>query len=332
MKLYQKNENIKEFLEQVKILEEQDFIEHKKQQNEVINLYSSFSLKKVEQLENCATFLEFGLYTNEEEYKKKLERSNFCKDRFCPMCNWRRSRKLGIQNYKVLKQIEQDKKVRYIFTTFTIKNCKVEDLKETIQHMNKSFKRMVQTKRFKNSVIGFIKTLEVPFQKNDSSMVHPHFHCLFVVPTSYFKSTSNLYIKQTEWKEMWKKSLRIDYEPSVDVRIIKSNKKSNDPIAGVVAETIKYPLKSISLKNVLPEHFKIMVKQIKGLRLISYGGIIKEYRDKLFNNDKEEDLIFTNTKELETWIRIGILYYRLDNGNYVLNSFIEENNDKEDIP
>ena len=57
--------------------------------------------------------------------------------------------------------------------------------------------------------------------------MHPHFHVILAVRSSYFK---NLYIKQDEWQEMWKIALRADYAPSVDVRIIKSNDQT-DPIA-----------------------------------------------------------------------------------------------------
>ena len=38
---------------------------------------------------------------------------------------------------------------------------------------------------------------------------------------------------------MWKDALRVDYNPSVDVRIIKSDNEK-DPIAKVVAEAFKY--------------------------------------------------------------------------------------------
>ena len=44
-------------------------------------------------------------------------------------------------------------------------------------------------------------------------------------------------------RKMWKIALRADYTPSVDVRIIKSNDQT-DPIAKVVAEAFKYPMKS----------------------------------------------------------------------------------------
>ena len=86
--------------------------------------------------------------------------------------------------------------------------------------MNKAFKRMHETIRFKNAIAGFCRILEIHPQKDDSNFTHPHFHCILAVRSSYFK---NIYIKQYEWQEMWKDALRVDYNPSVDVRIIKSD-------------------------------------------------------------------------------------------------------------
>jgi len=128
-----------------------------------------------------------------------------------------RARKLSIQSYRVLKAIESERSVRYIFATFTVRNPLIFDLSDTIRHMNKSFERMTHTKRF---------TLEIPPQKDDFELIHPHFHCLFVVKLLIIYTTNNLYIKQAEWVQMWQKAwqkaLRVCYAPSVDVRIIKA--------------------------------------------------------------------------------------------------------------
>ena len=304
-------------------MEEVEFQEHKILTLDIIDKYQYFNKNKAQNMIDCGQRLKFGLYENIQtlEQQKKLEEMYTCKDRFCAFCNWRRARKLGIQSYEVLKAIEEQNKVRYIFATFTVKNPLITDLSDTIKLMNKSFAKMIKYDRFKNSILGFMRALEIPPQKDNNEYIHPHFHCLFVVPAKYFDTKHNLYIKQDEWITMWKKALKVDYDPSVDIRIIKA-KGEADPIAKAVAETVKYPLKTMDLKNMSVELFKELVLQMKAKRALAFGGIIKEYRKKLILDDVEDgDLIYDDLKNEEIWKRIKTLLYEFKNGDYGLQYY-----------
>jgi len=128
---------------------------------------------------------------------------------------------------------------------------------------------------------------------------------------------------------MWQDALRVNYSPSVDIRIIKPNKNrdSDDAIASVVAETTKYPLKSIDLNNITWQKFKILVEQAKNMRFLSFGGIARDYRRKLFGTDEfdETDLIGNyDDLDLSVWEKIGKLWYQLDAGKYKLHKFEKE--------
>ena len=305
------------------ILEEVEFQEKKLLSLTIMEKYQYFNKNKYINMEDCGQRLVFGLYQHKitKEQKKHLEEMYTCQDRFCPFCNWRRARKLGIQSYKVLTAIEAQNKVRYIFATFTVKNCHINDLSDTIKLMNASFKRMSETKRFKSSMLGFMRALEIPPQKDDNQFIHPHFHCLFVVSTTYFDPRYNLYIKQEEFIKMWKKALRVDYSPSVDIRIIKG-KGEKDPIAKAVAETIKYPLKSVDLKDMPIDLFEELTIQMKRKRALAFGGIVKEYRKKMVLDDVEDgDLIYDGVKNEDIWKRIRSLVYKFQNGKYGLNYY-----------
>jgi len=309
------------------VLEEQDFKDKKTRQLGVIEKYQYFNKNKTNDLTDCARYLEFGLYqhTKDETYQKKLEKMFTCKDRFCPMCNWRRARKLGKQTYDVLEAIQKDHKVRYLFVTFTDKNVSIQELSEKIKHMNKSFERLFRSKRVKNSVLGWSRILEYPPQKNDASKINQHYHCLIVVPTSYFKTTDNLYIKQDEWSSLWQKALRVSYSVSVDVRIIKS-KDGKDPIAKAVAEFAKYPLKDVDLKALSIEQFQELVKQMVRKRAVAFGGIMKEYRKKLILDDVEDgDLIFDDDELTEEeWQKVADIIYQFKMGEFGLDYYYKE--------
>src|SRR5699024_12040062 len=67
-------------------------------------------------VKDCANVLEFK--KNIETGERKLYRVWFCKSRLCPMCNWRRAMKHGIQSQKVVAEVIRRKpKVRWLFLT-----------------------------------------------------------------------------------------------------------------------------------------------------------------------------------------------------------------------
>lgn len=309
------------------LLDEQDFKEKKRLQEPVLDKYQYFNKRKTNDIIDCGRYLEFALYQNLKDNdlrEKKLDRMYTCKDRFCPFCNWRRARKLAIQSYEVLEAIQRDKNVRYLFVTLTIKNPPIEHLSTTITHMNKAFKRMIEWKRLKKSVLGWSRILEYPPQKDNPAMVHPHYHCLIAVPTSYFGRDKSLYIKQSEWQSLWQKALKVDYAPSVDVRVIKAN-NGQDPIAKAVAEFAKYPLKSFDIKNLSVHQFKELVKQMSKKRAVAFGGILKEYRKKLSLDSVEDgDLVYDGVKNVEQWKKIATLIYQYEAGDLGVDYYLKE--------
>lgn len=315
----------------IPVLDETDFKTKKLLQLPVIEKYQFFNQKKSNDITSCGRVLKFGLYQHQEDFthSKKLEEMYTCKDRFCPFCNWRRARKLAIQSYKLLEEIQKKENIRYIFLTLTVKNPKLEDTRTLIAYMNKSFDRLTKLIRFKNCVAGHCKILEVHPQKDNLDYTHPHFHVVLAVRSSYFK---NLYIRQDEWQEMWKNALRADYDPSVDVRIIKSV-DDNDPIAKVVAEAFKYPMKSTSLNSLSWQQFEELTKQLRSLRFLSYGGILKEYRELLKLEDVEDgDLIYEDEKNELIWKKIADMIYEYKNGIYGMDYYIKSFFDIEEAP
>src|SRR5699024_12163156 len=59
--------------------------------------------KKAERVKDCAEVLEYKV--SYETGEKTLYRVWFCKSRLCPMCNWRRAMKHGIQSQKVVAEV-----------------------------------------------------------------------------------------------------------------------------------------------------------------------------------------------------------------------------------
>jgi len=334
--LYQKDlfsySEVRSIEERFKELNELDFLVKKYNSFVTFELYQYFAKpSKLHRLAECGTFLGFDLYKHKEkeEFTKRLSSANFCRDRFCEMCNWRRALKYAKENFILLKTIQANEKVRYLFATFTIRNPEVKELKSYVRLFNRAWQRMTQTKRWKNSILGTIKAIEIPFQKTDKRFINLHAHCLLIVPSVYFDKKYDLYITQKEFQEMWKKALRVDYNPSVDIRIIKPNRNrgEDDEIASVVAETTKYPLKSVDLHGIGWRTFKELVEQTHHMRFLSFGGIARDYRKMIFGTDEFDDNdLISGFDELDllVWEKIGKLWYSLDAGKYRLLKYQEE--------
>src|SRR5699024_10656824 len=102
--------------------------------------------KKAEIVKDCDDILEY--IQNRKTGERKLYRVWLCKSRICPMCNWRRGMKHGIQSQKVVAEvINQKPTVRWLFLTLTVKNVyDGEELNKSLSDMAQGFRRMMQYK------------------------------------------------------------------------------------------------------------------------------------------------------------------------------------------
>jgi plasmid rolling circle replication initiator protein Rep len=166
---------------------------------------------------------------------------------------------------------------RWLFLTLTLRNCSISELRDTLTQMHKSFERMVKLKAFPGA--GWIKSTEVTRGADGSA--HPHFHCLVMVQSSYFGKS---YLKQSDWVLLWRRSLRIDYDPVVDIRAIK---KEESPIT-LIPELLKYCTKESDLVSD-KEWFLELARQMHKARTIAVGGVLKEHLKEL--EQDPEDLI-----------------------------------------
>lgn len=299
-----KFENIK-LAELLKIIKRQD--ENEISDNQLYNI------------ENCGTFLKFGITP---AYERKLAGANFCKFRLCPMCAWRRSLKMFGQVSAITDRILTDKKVRFLFLTLTVKNCKGENLRSTIKEMNEGFRRIVKnsghykaSKKLRENLCGYLKAIEVTYnQKRDD--FHPHIHAILEVKPEYF-SRGN-YLTQKEFQVMWRKLMKMDYDPQVDIRTIKNT------TAKAVAEVSKYPVKlksllSVKNKSQAAKAIKELKDGIASLRFVEFGGDFKTYKKMLELDDIEDgDLTHIETEKKKiNYIAYQIFQYNFKSGFYV---------------
>jgi plasmid rolling circle replication initiator protein Rep len=239
----------------------------------------------------------------------KLRHTEFCRVRHCPVCQWRRSMKWSSRMRQGLPKLLADyPKACFLFLTLTVPNCRLVNLRATFAIMNEGFVRMSQLKKFPG--IGWVKAAEVT-RNPQTFYAHPHFHILIMVPSSYFGG--NRYIKQEEWTEMWKQSMRFDFDPIVNIKRITPKKKKKkeengmeengrewskmeengmeeNPLIAAICETVKYSVKEEDLK-VSSSWLVELTRQVHKTQATTLGGVFRHY----FRDEREsDDLIHVN--------------------------------------
>jgi len=272
---------------------------HRSNADKVANHYRGSEFQKYAQrVDFCSQLLDFRLVpdADEGELKLKLSSARFCRVRTCPVCQWRRSLMWKAKAYKVLPKIVKDFPThRWLFLTLTLKNCEITELKETLIWMNKSWQRLTQLKAWPAE--GWLRSTEVTRGKDGSA--HPHFHCLLMVKPGYFAGKN--YLKQADWVEMWRRSLRIDYNPVLDVQAVK---KGQQPMQ-LVPELLKYCVKESDLVCDR-EWFIELTRQLHKMKAVVVGGLLRQYLAEL---EKEPEDLIGDDDQGEGELDEGHLYF-----------------------
>lgn len=274
-----------------------------KQENiKIADVVREFDFDRSFKIRRCGTYLEYE--QNIETQKVKLVKSNFCRERLCPLCAKRKSLKAYAEMKQSLEILENNKegiKYKYLFLTLTIKNCSHEDLNDTVNLLLNSFNRMIRRKEFKNSIQGYYRNGEITYNIEEDTF-HPHIHCILAVNSNYFKSSN--YITKYKWQKLWQDCCDLDYLPILDIRQIDILNNNN-----AVCEVTKYAVKFKSVLTDTDRDVKILESlhnAMYGKRLTTYGGIFKEARKKI----KEQSIKIDSDVVMveENFIRYSCLF------------------------
>ena len=280
--------------------------------------YEDVNRRKAARLRECACYLIFRKLVD----GMKLQEMNSCRVRLCPMCAWRRSLKIYSHVRRIMDGMETERDYRYIFLTLTVRTCHGVDLQNTIDGMMSAWQRLVRLMPVRRAVKGWYRGLEITHDVNERitqelfekkkkyykgmgltvgdanpnyDLYHPHFHCVLAVNSRYFKTDE--YITHEKWVELWRKSMRLDYDPLVDIRRVSGNTAKD------VAEAAKYAVKDGDY--IVPDDWDLTVETVRLLdrvlenrRLVAYGGKFKEWHKKLnLDDEMDGDLIHVDDEE-----------------------------------
>jgi plasmid rolling circle replication initiator protein Rep len=281
--------------------------------------------RSFERTYHCAEVLRF---TEQMDGTKKLYQSYFCKNKLCALCNWRRSMKYSYQASKIVEEaMGRNPKARFLFLTLTVKNViGGQELNKAMAEILRGFNRLFKYVKVDRNMIGFLRATEVTYSKELDSY-HPHLHVLLMVRPSYFQAKTD-YINQREWTELWKKAMKLDYTPVVDIRAVKAGKGKG--LKGAILETAKYPVKPFDVIDektdfTAQEKLQIVDDMLTGLhrkRQIGFGKLFKDIKKELELDDLEDGNL-VQTGEEKDGISSGreiVAIWNWERKNYYIKS------------
>ena len=276
--------------------------ERKKLSVEVAKKLYGVGLKRVsENILNCANYAVRAICPECGE----VHHVNiwYCRERMCPLCQYKRSLKIKHNTIDIVKRIEEGTRTKYeyIFITLTMRNVFGEELNGAVDSLLNGWRSLLRNSRtFKKTAEGTIRTLEITYNA-DNNTYHPHIHAILAVPEGYYDKNKDLYISQDNLAELWKHTLGLNYRPVVDIRAItrrefitvqRGNAECDNDIiidklskreleySSAVSEVCKYAVKFNY--NTAPGHaLEKLYHALKGRRLISYSGIFRVAKHEL---------------------------------------------------
>ena len=299
--------------------------------------------KRAARCADCGTLLEFTpiLVAGGESPKGlppagtkwHLYRANFCRDRLCPMCSWRRSYKIFSQVSQIMDLIGSE--YDFIFLTLTVPNVTADELSSKIDELQKGWYRLSNYKRIKCILKGFFTALEITYNQV-ADTYHPHFHVVLAVPKTYFKGAN--YIKRDEWLEMWQRAMKDKSITQVDVRRAKGKIKGSEitvegeaaskALASAIAEIAKYAVKSsdylFSDEYRTDKVVSCLSSVLNGRRLCAFGGCFAEAHKKLALDDAEDGDLIHLDGELRSDLATQIYRYEWSCGAYKLKEIVQK--------
>lgn len=288
-----------------------DRFQPKKAESELLaSVYHRLRLHgRAARVEQCGSFLEFSIL---QDGSRKLSKANFCRDRLCSMCNWRRSLKLFSQVSRVMDELEKQG-YQFIFLTLTVRNCLFDQLPETVQTLLDGWRFMYhKAPAFRRAVEGSFRNLEITVN-NGAGTYHPHLHLVLAVKPTYFVSRD--YLSQRAWSDLWRSCCDLDYNPIVFIE--KVTKYSEG-----FKEICKYNVKGsdflVGSPRMMEEHVRNFLAGLSGRRLCGFTGCFSQVRKALALDDIENgDLLVVDGEELRSDLVQMIVRYSWRCGVYV---------------
>jgi plasmid rolling circle replication initiator protein Rep len=253
--------------------------------------------RRAENIRECATQIGF---TNIDNIARIIH-GNFCRERLCYVCAWRRSAKFTAQTMPIMQILDADG-YEFIFATVTVENVPLRELKKVVNEMLRGYDLLLKRRQVKRAWKGKIRGFEITYNPVEQTF-HPHIHILVAVTPDYFKSED--YITTAHLSQIWGECVN-RYNPICDIRKAKAHSRNGKKGTGAVVETLKYSFKMFKDATAIEGFYTALL----GRRLISFSGVFAEVRKALKMSDFEN--ILTDDIDQEKGRKIFYDVYNFD--------------------
>lgn len=244
---------------------------------------------------HCGDYLVF--LEDEQREHRKLDMGFFCKQRLCSGCAWRAAVR-SAQCVAAIAQALADQGRIMLMVTLTVPNVSGDTLRDTIQHINKSWTRLCKRKRY-SAWADNVRKIEITYNRV-AGTYHPHMHCVVFVPKGYF---GRAYISQQQLLHDWREVTGQPEITQVDVRRCRDRGNTN-----AILEVAKYSCKASDYAQ-CEDVCDTMYAALHHTRVMTYAGeckrLRKEYDLGHLEKYEEIDTVRYTMRVVYCWQRIA---------------------------
>ena len=211
--------------------------------------------------------------------------TNYCKNRYCPFCDYIKTIRYKVLIEKILKKFENNTLIFLTLTTKTIKVISSDEIKNHRKKISTAFSNLMSKKIAANQN-GYIRKIETNYN-SDKNECNIHIHSI-VLMENYKKN----YIKKSDWLEMWKQVLKDDSIKELDIKIIKNIDEDIKKISNYITkQQLEKMLHSDNISNIFAE----AEYRTKDYSFAKEFKIAKQEIEKNTKQEKEINKIISNT-------------------------------------
>ena len=240
------------------------------EKDKLVKLMYKIDPERAAEISDCG--LRITVYEDQITGRTFKEYSGFtCGDRFCPICQRRRSRKLCRRAAEKLDDYIKDYSNAYVvqWTFSPVENCDISELRTVFHHFSVFLHAMLSEPASPfPAPDGYIRSYEFTISEEDNK-VHPHIHMLCLYPDYvYFdKAAINNYII----KVMKRKSCGNRVSSGICRFDVKRNcKTGKEDSFDITTESVKYVTKFSEIRDEYT--LSALIGQIKGCQTIRFCG------------------------------------------------------------
>ena len=211
--------------------------------------------KRANALCNCGHTLRVQEY----EHGRTYIIVNECGDLVCPTHEIARARRhFASLTRRIERYLSENPGQRGLMVTLTMKNCPSHELRSAVGKLIKACGELMGRKAVREAVHAWVRVIELT-RNAQTGEWHVHAHCLWFVGAVYFRTNSPTYITQEKLRILWRRQLKADYDPIVDIRPLRGVRSPLGPEGRKsLAEILKYVLKPGSLVRRRGDHYELV--------------------------------------------------------------------------